>query len=590
MKKKPLFWHLFPAFLSLEVITLVAVAWFSVQSFRTFHYDRTRDSLESIARLSSLQISDGAPQLRPADVNALCSKIGPLGRARLTVVTPDGSVIADTDHAPGSMDDHADRPEVLQAWKTGVGARIRRSGTLQESMMYVAVSLRSGNADVAVIRASRPLDDINHAVEQLARRVILFGLLVAALGAVLALFVARAITRPLDQIRHSTEAHALGTMDHKLPSSSVSEVDVLTSALNRMSEDLNNRIGMITRQRDEENALLSCMTEAVLAVDTDRHLLKMNAAARTLFKVETVTEGEIPIAEVIRNSDLLQIVDKALSCDEPVEGDILIPDRERYLQATGTVLADRAGHHIGAVIVINDVTRLRRLATMRRDFVANVSHELKTPITSIKGFAETLLEEAPQGDENLVRFLGIISTQADRLQSIVEDLLALAEIENSAEKNSIEFTKVSVRRVIENAVATQSGTIAGRDIELVQRCDDSCYVNANLQLLEQAVGNLINNAAKYSPEHSRVVVSSCCEGDQVLIVVRDEGPGIASKHLPRLFERFYRVDKSRSRKLGGTGLGLAIVKRVALAHGGSVQVESELGKGSAFTIALPLVS
>jgi two-component system phosphate regulon sensor histidine kinase PhoR len=589
MKRKSLFWHIFPAFFALEIITLAAVAWFATRSFRDFHYGRTRDALESIGHLAAQQIKAGAPALEPSVVSAMCRTMSKPSHARLTVVTPPGIVIADSDYDPSSMDNHADRPEIRQAWKSGFGTRIRLSGTLQEEMMYVAVPLRSGGENVAVVRAARALDDINQAARTLTERVILFGVLVALLGAGVATVVARRITHPLDQIREGAEAFAAGNLDQKLPSSTVSEIDVLTSAMNRMSEELNDRIATITRQRDEENALFSCMTEAVIAVDTERCVIKMNDSARAVLDARFDQDGPTPIAEVIRNADLLKIVDATLGSDEPTEGDIFIPERELYLQAHGTALHDSDGHHVGAVIAINDVTRLRRLATMRRDFVANVSHELKTPITSIKGFAETLVDEASPEDPQLLRFLEIINHQADRLQSIVEDLLALADIEHCTERDAIEFSVGSVARLVENAAGACQTAARERDITLAVESEDGMSLSMNPQLLEQAVTNLIDNAIRYSFEHTTVNVSAKRDGAEVAISVQDEGPGIARKHLPRLFERFYRVDKSRSRKLGGTGLGLAICKRITLAHGGRVAVESVLGKGSTFTIRLPLV-
>jgi len=588
MKKKPLFWHLFPAFLLLVIVCLAAVAWYASTSFRNLHYCRTTTSLEAVARLAALHVQAESPELNPAVVQSLCRDIGRTGGARLTVVTPSGTVIADTDHDPASMDNHADRPEIIQAWKQGQGFRTRRSGTLQEDMMYVAIPLRSsGDRDLAVVRAALALDDINKTVRQLTEKVILFGIMVAVLGAVLTMLLTRRVTWPLNQIRHSASDFAAGRLEHRLPSSDVSEVDVLTSALNHMSEELSSRIETITQQRDEENALLSCMTEAVLAVDTDRHLLKMNDSARALLQVDAMTPGKTPIAEVIRNADLLAIIDRTLASDEPVEGDILIPERERYLQAHGTALTGSDGQHVGAVIAINDVTRLRRLATMRRDFVANVSHELKTPITAIKGFAETLLEETPVEETDRQHFLDIISKQSDRLQSIVEDLLILSDIENATEGDTIEFVQSSLLRIIEGAVASCEPAAKARGIAIAVECDAQLEAQINLQLLEQAVSNLVGNAVKYGVENTTVHIGAQVVDGEVAIAVRDEGPGIASKHLPRLFERFYRVDKSRSRKLGGTGLGLAIVKRIALAHGGRVHVESELGEGSTFTIFLP---
>jgi two-component system phosphate regulon sensor histidine kinase PhoR len=587
MKRRPLFWHLFPAILCIVLITLSAVTWFAARSFREFHYDRTRSSLESISRITSLHIKAYLADLQTVEVSDVCRSIGEATGTRLTVVSPTGHVIADTDHSASNMDNHSDRPEIRQAWKAGVGSRIRLSGTLQEEMMYVATLVRIDNKAVAVIRVARALNDINQAVGLLTKRMLLFGLGVVALGALLAMFITRRITFTLNHIKAGSKAYAAGDFSHHLPSSNVAEIDVLTSTLNRMAEELHDRIATITRQRDEQNALLSCMTEAVLAVDTERRLIKVNASARELLQIPEIAPGKTPIAELIRNADLLNIIEDALEADEPVGGEILIPEREQHLFAHGTALTDSENRHIGAVLVINDVTRLRRLATMRRDFVANVSHELKTPITSIKGFAETLLEETVDPDSNEARFLGIICKQSDRLQSIVEDLLALADIEDSTEKKSIEFHTVPIARVLENAVGVCLSAATAHNIKLAVDCNSSLETMANIQLFEQAITNLVGNAVKYGLADTTVFVSARVVEDCVEVSVRDQGPGIASKHLSRLFERFYRVDKSRSRKLGGTGLGLAIVKRIALAHAGHVHVESELGKGSTFFMSIP---
>ena len=587
MKMRPLFWHLFPAMLCVVITSLVAVTWFAASSFRAFHYTRTQSALESIARVTSLQIQARCPSLIPADISELCTAIGAATETRLSVVSATGVVIADTEHTASQMDDHSDRPEIRQAWQSGLGSRIRLSGTLQEEMMYVATIVTIDSKAVAVIRVARALNDINHAVGRLTNRMLQFGLGVVGLGLILALFITRRITSTLNHIKAGAEAYAAGDFSHRLPSSNVAEVDVLTSTLNRMSEELNDRIATITQQRDEQNALLSCMTEAVLAVDTEMRLLKINEAARELLKVSDIAPGKTPIAEVIRNADLLNIIEDALKGNEAVEREIVVPEREQHLLAHGTALTDSEHRHIGAVLVINDVTRLRRLAIMRRDFVANVSHELKTPITSIKGFSETLLDEIKDPDSNEARFLGIICKQSERLQSIVEDLLALADIENCTEKKSIEFQTVPISRLLENAVSVCNTAATRRNMAFVVECDPALQASVNSQLFEQAITNLVGNSVKYGLDNTTVYISANSVEQNLSVSVQDEGPGIASKHLSRLFERFYRVDKSRSRKLGGTGLGLAIVKRIALAHGGHVHVKSVLGKGSTFTVVLP---
>ncbi|MEX2561444.1 MAG: ATP-binding protein, partial [Pirellulales bacterium] len=253
----------------------------------------------------------------------------------------------------------------------------------------------------------------------------------------------------------------------------------------------------------------------------------------------------------------------------------------------GTALRDAGGHSIGAVIVLNDVSRLRQLENMRRDFAANVSHELKTPVTSIKGFVETLLDGAMRDSQDSERFLRIIARQADRLDSIIEDLLSLSRIEKEGDAADLVLTLAELRGVLESALHDCDSKASERGIRIALSCDDGLQARINPPLLEQAVTNLLDNAIKYSEPAGEVQLSGQTAGGEVLIVVRDQGCGIAEEHLSRLFERFYRVDKARSRKLGGTGLGLAIVKHIVLAHRGQVTVESAPSAGSTFTIHLP---
>jgi two-component system phosphate regulon sensor histidine kinase PhoR len=275
-----------------------------------------------------------------------------------------------------------------------------------------------------------------------------------------------------------------------------------------------------------------------------------------------------------------------------VEGDIVLRDTEgeRFLQAHGTVLRGAQGQEIGALIVLNDVTRLRRLETLRRDFVANVSHELKTPITAIKGFVETLLDGAVDDPENAQRFLQIITRQADRLNAIIDDLLDLSRIEQEAEKGGIPLVRGALRPVLEAAVQACSLNAREKSLAMVLHCSGELAAQINAPLLEQAVVNLLTNAIKYSEPAGRIVVDACQFGDKVMVKVQDWGCGISPEHLPRLFERFYRVDKARSRKQGGTGLGLAIVKHIVQSHGGEVVVHSTPGQGSTFTLMLPAIS
>jgi len=301
-------------------------------------------------------------------------------------------------------------------------------------------------------------------------------------------------------------------------------------------------------------------------------------------------EGKL-IQELIRNPDLHRFIRNTLTAEEPVEGDITLHKPEdRFLQAHGTPLRGAKGERIGSVIVLNDVTRIRRLEDLRREFVANVSHELKTPITSIKGFVETLQEGALSDSEDARRFLGIIAKHTDRLNAIIEDLLSLSRLEQNGDKNRIPLEESSIKNTIQSVLEFCADKAAEKNIRIHSHCDERITAKINPPLLEQALVNLIDNAIKFSEPDTDIHIEVGESEEQIRIDVRDQGCGIEKEHLSRIFERFYRVDKARSRKLGGTGLGLSIVKHIAKVHGGQVTVESTPRQGSTFSLLLPRIS
>jgi len=329
------------------------------------------------------------------------------------------------------------------------------------------------------------------------------------------------------------------------------------------------------------------MVEGVVAVDMDERVISVNEAGARLLGISPEQSHGRSIQEVVRNKALQELVGRTIKSHESVEGDIVLRnDGECFLQAHGTKLHDANNRAFGAVIVLNDVTRIRRLETVRRDFVANVSHELKTPITSIKGFVETLLDGAMNEPADAERFLRIVSRQTDRLNAIVEDILLLSCIEDQTDKAKIELEKSSIREMLESAVGVCELQAREKNIRIELECEDRLMARVNAPLMEQAVINLVDNAIKYSETGKTVFVQASEAERELLIRVRDQGCGIDPEHQSRIFERFYRVDKARSRKMGGTGLGLAIVKHIVLVHGGSIGVNSTPGKGTTFTIYL----
>jgi len=332
------------------------------------------------------------------------------------------------------------------------------------------------------------------------------------------------------------------------------------------------------------------MVEGVLALDTHERVLTMNQAAAKLLDFALDESQGRSIQEVVRNTDLQRFIGKVLLNSEPVEDDIILYNgEEKFIQVHGTILRDVKNRAIGALIVLNDVTRLRRLENVRREFVANVSHELKTPITAIQGFVETLLDGAIGDPKDARRFLEIIRKQVDRLNAIIEDLLSLSRIEKQAEQDEIILKKSRIRDVLEASIQICEIKSASKKIHINLICPADLYLKINALLLEQAVTNLVDNAIKYSDQGGTVHIEALQSDAEIVIRVRDQGCGIEKELIARVFERFYSVNKGKSGKLNGTGLGLAIVKHVAQAHGGYAAAESTPGEGSVFSIHLPAV-
>jgi len=588
MSRRRLLWQMYPSLLVISILALVAVAMYAGSSLRSFYLERTFFDLETRARLVEMQINERIPADERVMIDSLCKKFGLETATRFTVILPSGEVVGDSDEDPLQMENHGARLEIVEAFGGETGTSTRYSNTLQTTMAYVAIPVRSGDRTIGVVRAALPTTFIDDALNEIIRRILLAGLVVAALVALVSLFVSRRITRPLEQLRHGARRFARGDLEQKLAVHASEEIAVLAETMNSMAAQLDQRIKTITRQRNEQEAILSSMVEGVMAVDRDEKIININRVAARFFNVEPGQVRNRILHEVIRNTALQQLVVQILETNSQVEGEIVVINgMSRFLQVSGGMLRDAEGEGIGAVIVLNDITRVRDLESMRRDFVANVSHELRTPITSIAGFIETLLDGALDNPDDARRFLQIISKQADRLNAIIKDLLSLSYIEQAPE---IKFVTADVSGVVETAMQTCMASADAKGVKLVPDLEEGIVASISPPLLEQAVVNLIDNAVKYSFENGRVEVRVRRRDRDIVVEIKDFGCGIAKEHLPRIFERFYRVDKARSRDLGGTGLGLAIVKHIALAHGGEVTVDSKPDEGSLFSIVIPIRS
>lgn len=590
MASRRLIWRLFPSYLGITLVSLVALTIYASYLLGEFAKTDVERQLVSLANLAAAQLpkrltADEAPQ-----VQDVCRQISEATGVRLTIVLPSGEVYWDTAEDHRKMENHAQRPELAAALRGYPLSVTRRSPTVHEPMSYHAVPLKADGRTVGAVRTAITTAAATALRRQLQWRAAAVSLVIVGLATGLCFYVAHTISRQLDEIRAGAEQFAAGDLSYRFPETETWELDHVSHALRNMALQLAERLRALQTTNSEHEAILASMSEGVLAIDSDRRVFSLNAAAAKLLGSERSRILGRTLHEVVRHPLLRGFMERVLQSRAPIEEDLeLGPNAHEFvLQARGALLRDGSGTFQGAVIVLKDVSRMRQLETMRTDFAANVSHELKTPITSIKGFVETLLDGAMNNPDECKRFLEIVAKQSDRLNAIIDDLMALARIEQGAVSAEIVLESAFLKPVLEAAAEECQAKAREREIALEVHCSADTRAQMNSALLEQAITNLVDNAIKYSGPGSLVTVSGERTDREVTIAVRDPGCGIPVEHQPRLFERFYRVDKARSRKVGGTGLGLAIVKHIVYAHRGRITVDSAPGKGSTFTIHLPL--
>ncbi len=607
MKQRKLIWQIFPANLLILLLTVACVTWFGRASLKSFYLDELEKGLISRAHLVKPLISEMLQQDEITRLRQYSKSAGREANTRITIIRPDGKVVADSNEDPSTMELHHTRTEVRAALQGNAGKSLRFSRTLGQEMLYVAIPIFDGwKRDTAlpattkiqaILRMSVAVEAIEVALQDIFGKILFGVFLFAFLAAAASLLVSRNISRPLEEIKRAAERFSKGDFSGRMTnfqkSSASLEVVTLATAMDQMAAQLNERIETIKAQRNELETVFSSMVESVIAIDSHEHVININTAAAELLGIEKNFARGKMVPEVLRNVKLQQQIKEVIRTGYSLQDEIVHSDNDgdRFLQTNIVPLNDRMNRLPGILVVLNDVTKLRRLENVRRDFVANVSHELRTPITSIRGYVETLLDGALENREDAVRFLKTVMRQAERLDEIIEDLLVLSRIEQETDENQIKLETSSLCRVLEVAVETCGRLAAEKDVSISLACPESLQLKINDTLMEQALVNLLVNAIKYSRRGDRIDVTASPAADHgrnvVKISVSDTGVGIASNHLPRLFERFYRSDKARSRREGGTGLGLAIVKHIVLAHKGRIEVSSTPNMGSTFTITLP---
>jgi len=588
MRRRPLFWKVYPYYVLVIFIAMVLAAIYGASEMKALYISKVTSSLEEHARVTIRVVK---PLLSSNEIDLLdreCKELAKISGTRITVVDAQGKVLGDSHEAPLSMENHGSRPEIVIAYSGAVGIKTRYSNTLQANLMYAAIPIMEGKEVTAVVRTAVPVSEVETSLASFGRNIAIGGAIIVLLAALVSILVLRRLTVPLRELRNGAGRFAAGELDSRLAVPSTVEIADLAESMNEMAKQLDLRMKTIEQQRNEREAILSSMSDGILALDSEEKIVLLNRVAADFLDLDIERAQGKTFYEMIRIPSILELVDSALQSPDITETEITLPRApEQYLQARAASLTDIAGNRIGVVIVFNDITRLKRLETMRRDFVANVSHELKTPITAIVGSIETLREGAAADPEDRQRFLEMIARHSDRLIDMVEDLLSLAQIESEGEGRGVPLTRGLLIDVIESSLLACQESGRQHEVDVSISCDPNLEISMNRGQLEQAITNLIENAIKYSERGKSVSVEVAATATEIVITVRDSGIGIAAEHLPRLFERFYRVDRSRSRGAGGTGLGLAIVKHVAAAHKGRVSVDSSLANGSAFRIHLP---
>ena len=572
--------RLFLASLAAAAVSLLVAG--TLSSYQT--RQRQRAAIESRLVKDALLIADllAESNLTLPALDQEADRLGTFVEGRVTLIAADGRVVGDSAQdarALGALENHLDRPEVIAARERGRGIATRYSTTVDTDLLYVAV--RAAHPEVAFVRLALPLTAIDEELAAIRRLTVLSLLAAVPVGLVASWIFSAAMSRRVHAIAEAAQRYTAGDLTHPPQDFGSDELGTVARVLDRSVQELGRRLGELTRDRARMQAILSGMVEGVLLVDRQGKLQLVNQAAQRMLKVDDSAIGR-PYVEVIRHPDIAAPLATALRGEDVDTRELLMArDLARtFLARAAPVMAEGGG---GAVLVLHDITDLRRADQIRRDFVANVSHELRTPLTAIRGYVEALLDE-PADEEQTRRFLGIIARQSGRMERLVKDLLRLARLD--ARQELLDRAPCDLDALFHAIVADIAPSIEAKQQRVtIDVADDACSVAADPAKLHDIVRNLAENAVNYSPEHAEIRLAARRDAGAIKIEVADSGPGIPPEDLGRVFERFYRVDKSRTGP--GTGLGLAIVRHLVELHAGEVRAANRPGGGAVFTVTLP---
>ncbi len=603
MLKSPFFRRLFLPYLLLICASVGVVGVLAGQRLRDSYLERTHQTLQDNTLLVGQLIADNLSGDDALRLNAQIKRLGQAIDCRITVVRTDGTVLADNEANPADMENHRLRPEIIDAASAGTGSSRRRSATLDQGMMYFARRIDIDGQPPFFLRLALPLDALDHHLYAFYAGLAAAALLAMGGAGVISYFFARRHAAPLVRLTQFADELARGRLDRRIMKSDAGEIGTLADALNSMADSLGRHITQTARNHAELLAILTSMNEGVIATDMNRRIVLVNASAGDMLGFEHPKARGRFLWEMVRDAVIINAADAVFTAMTTFDPDATGTPDASSTESRGTTLqiGPLDGRYMqvslrtfwegktpqGLVIVCHDVTQSMRYQELRKEFVANVSHELRTPLTAIKGFSETLRTGAMLDQVKGPRYLSIIEKHADQLTNLVNDLLELSRLENHSDlpRRARVDMKATAARAVQ--MLLPAALKKGQTLQL-DAATGLPEVAGDEDYLERAVANLVENAIKYTPSGGAVSVVVKSVANQITVAVRDNGIGIPPGDLPRIFERFYRVDRSRSREMGGTGLGLSIVKHIAQAHRGSVDVASTQGQGSCFTLILPV--
>jgi two-component system phosphate regulon sensor histidine kinase PhoR len=585
-----LFWKLALTFLTLLLVALLAGDYSAERALRR-DYERTGlEQLEAIARVGQERaaVLSSIPPTKTEEINGLQTWVHEMAAsgARITVITAQGLVLADSQSDPQTMENHAGRPELKDALASGSGHSIRHSVTINRDLLYYAVRQPTAAGQPVLLRFALPLSTVTSVLMEFRESLWLASLFILALVGGATLLVSRRFTNRVDRLTAFSRRVAEGDFHAEPSGSSGDALDSLGSSLNQTAARLDQTIRTLTEERNLSSAILGSMVEGVAVVNASERVLFFNPSFASILGLDSPPQPGSGLVEVVRQTELIEAVRKVLAGELRVEAEIVTGTLRQHFFAA-TVAAVRTTQANGAVVVLHDITDLRKLERVRRDFVANVSHEFRTPLTAIQGFSETLLGGAMNDPQNRDRFLGIILEHARRLARLTDDLLMLSKMD--ADRLELELRRLPAEQLVASCVETAHPRAIDKDLRLSVNLGKKLPdIAGDRRRLTEVLQNLLDNAIQYTPAGGQIMVSAEYSNSEVVFTVSDTGIGIPEADQPRIFERFYRVDVARSREVGGTGLGLSIARHLMEAHGGRLWVESEVGHGSQFHFSVPI--